>query len=61
MKQKALLRHLRRNGCYLKGQGKEHQLWINPQTGDVEAVPRHIEIPTSMARKICRALEIPEP
>ena len=61
MKQRVLLRHLRQFGCYLKRQGKEHELWTNPQTGHVEAVPRHTEIPNNLARKICRALNIPEP
>ncbi|HEV7424799.1 MAG TPA: type II toxin-antitoxin system HicA family toxin [Thermoanaerobaculia bacterium] len=61
MKQKELLRHLRRNGCFLKRQGKEHELWCNPQNGRVEAVPRHVETPNSLARKICRELGVPEP
>jgi mRNA interferase HicA len=38
------LRHLRRYGCVLRREGKEHALWENPQTGHVEAVPRHSEI-----------------
>jgi hypothetical protein len=33
VKQKELLRHLRKFGCYLKRQGKEHELWSNPLTG----------------------------
>ncbi len=41
MKQKELLRHLRRHSCFLKRQGKEHELWSNPLTGHIEAVPRH--------------------
>jgi len=52
--------HLRRYGCYLKREGKEHSLWCNPRTGHCEAVPRHTEIPNSLARKICRYLSIPE-
>jgi predicted RNA binding protein YcfA (HicA-like mRNA interferase family) len=55
-----LLRHLRRNGCYLKREGKSHSLWCNPETGAVEAVPRHNEISDMLARKICRCLSIPE-
>lgn len=61
MKQRELLRHLRRHGCNLKRQGKEHELWVNPNTGAMEAVPRHTEIPNGLARKICRGLSIPEP
>ena len=61
MKQKELLRHLRKFGCYLKREGKEHELWLNPQTGHIQAVPRHTEIPNNLAKKICKALGIPEP
>jgi hypothetical protein len=35
-------------------------MWINPANGVVEAVPRHVEIPDLLARKICRSLGIPE-
>ncbi len=61
MKQKELLRHLRRHGCFLKRQGASHALRMNPSTGWTEAVPRHVEIPDNLARKICRCLSIPEP
>jgi len=60
VKLNALLRHLRRHGCYLKREGRSHELWCNPVTGEVEAVPRHIEISNQLARKICRGLSIPE-
>ena len=42
MKLEGLLRHLRRNGCVLRREGKEHSLWENPQTGHAEAVPRQV-------------------
>jgi mRNA interferase HicA len=60
MKRESLLRYLRRHGCYLKREGCAHSLWCNPQTGQVEAVPRHTEIPNLLAKKICRGLSIPE-
>ena len=60
MKRTALLRHLRRHGCVLKREGASHSLWTNPATGAVEAVPRHVEIPNLLTRKICRGLGIPE-
>jgi hypothetical protein len=47
--------HLRRHGCVLHREGKEHSLRENPQTGHAEAVPRHAEIST---RRICRKLSI---
>ncbi|HEU0022484.1 MAG TPA: type II toxin-antitoxin system HicA family toxin [Dehalococcoidia bacterium] len=60
MRRGDLLRHLRRYGCTLKREGRSHSLWQNPATGTVEAVPRHNEIANQLARKICRALSIPE-
>ena len=58
MKRTALLRQLRKNGCILKREGGKHSLWTNLQTGAVEAVPRHTEIPDILAKKICRGLGI---
>jgi hypothetical protein len=60
MKRSTLLRHLRKHGCILKREGRSHSLWSNPQNGHIEAVPRHVEIPNTLARKICRGLEVPE-
>jgi hypothetical protein len=60
MKRESLLRYLRRHGCYLKREGRAHSLWCNPQTGQIEAVPRHTEIPNLLAKKICRGLSMPE-
>jgi mRNA interferase HicA len=60
MKRSALLRHLRRYGCHLKREGSSHSLWVNPQTGWVEAVPRHGEISNALTRSICRKLSVPE-
>jgi len=60
MKREGLLRHLRRHGCVLRREGKEHTLWENPQTGHAEAVPRHAEIANLLAKRICRRLSIPD-
>jgi mRNA interferase HicA len=60
MKRIALIKHLRKYGCVLKREGRGHSLWLNLQTGQSEAVPRHTEIPDILARKICRRLSIPE-
>ncbi len=60
MKRTSLLRHLRRFGCILKREGRQHSLWVNPQNGRVEAIPRHVEIPNNLARKICRGLDVLE-
>jgi mRNA interferase HicA len=61
VKRSALLRYLRRYGCHLKREGGSHSLWTNPQTGEIQAVPRHTEIPDKLAMKICRGLSIPDP
>jgi mRNA interferase HicA len=45
---------------YLKREGGSHSLWCNPNTGAVEAVPRHSEIPNRLAAKILRNLSVPE-
>ncbi len=60
MRREGFLRHLRRHGCVLRREGKEHTLRENPQTGHAEAVPRHSEIADLLARKICRRLSIPD-
>jgi hypothetical protein len=59
MKRHALLRHLRKNGCYLKREGRAHSLWSNPLNGVTEAVPRHSEIPDRLVNKICNRLNVP--
>ena len=59
MKRESLLKHLRRHGCSLEREGRSHSLWINPNTGAVEAIPRHREICEHLARKICRGLSVP--
>jgi len=61
MKRQALLKHLRRYGCFLKREGASHSLWENPSTGHVEAIPQHTEIPNLLAKKICRDLSVPRP
>jgi mRNA interferase HicA len=60
MKRESLLRHLRLHGCYLKREGGAHSLWFNPNTGQMEAVPRHSEVADILVRKICRGLSVPE-
>jgi mRNA interferase HicA len=60
MKREALLRHLRKHGCQLKREGGSHSLWTNPNSGQVETVPRHTEVADVLARKICRGLGVPE-
>ncbi len=56
MKRRELEKKLRQAGCYLKREGASHSLWINPQTGVLEAIPRHREIKESLAKKILKSL-----
>ncbi len=56
MKRKELEKKLRQAGCYLKGEGSSHSLWINPQIAVVEAIPRHREIKELLAKKILKSL-----
>jgi predicted RNA binding protein YcfA (HicA-like mRNA interferase family) len=57
MKRKDLEKKLRFAGCYLKRKGSSHSLWINPKTGIIEAIPRHLEIKEPLARKILKNLD----
>jgi predicted RNA binding protein YcfA (HicA-like mRNA interferase family) len=61
MKRQALLQHLRRHGCCLKREGGAHSLYINPNTGQMQAVPRHTEIADRLAMRICKGLSVPKP
>jgi len=56
MKRRDLERKLRIVGCYLKREGGSHSLWVNPQNGIIEAIPRHDEIKEPLAKKILKNL-----
>jgi mRNA interferase HicA len=59
MKRKALLKHLRKQGCHLIREGGNHSWWGNPGENLRSSVPRHNEISDQLARKICKDLNIP--
>jgi predicted RNA binding protein YcfA (HicA-like mRNA interferase family) len=61
VKCRELIRHLEAHGCPLKREGGAHSIYWNPATGRREPVPRHNEIADLLARKICHALNVPEP
>ncbi len=59
MKRADLERHLRRERCELVREGAKHSVYTNPANGLMSTVPRHAEISTFLARKICKDLGIP--
>lgn len=61
MKRKALLDHLKANGCEFLREGGRHTMYVNRPAARTSAVPRHSEITNNMARKICKDLGVPPP
>lgn len=57
MKRRDLEKRLRIAGCFLKREGANHSIWINPKNGVTEAVPRLNEIKEPLAKKILKRLE----
>ncbi len=58
MKRRELIDHLRRQGCRLEREGARHSIYGNPANGAKAPVPRHSEIDTRLALKICLQLGI---
>jgi predicted RNA binding protein YcfA (HicA-like mRNA interferase family) len=61
MKRIDLVRHLQQHGCVLLREGGRHSVFVNRAAGKSSTVPRHREINEFLARKICRALDVPQP
>jgi hypothetical protein len=61
MKRRRLLRHLLDHGCVFAREGSDHTVVSNPANGRKTAVPRHREIDTYLARRICTQLGVPPP
>jgi len=59
VKRHELLDHLRRHGCRLEREGSRHSIFVNPATDARAPVPRHSEIDSRLAVKICRQLDVP--
>ncbi|MEW5877994.1 MAG: type II toxin-antitoxin system HicA family toxin [Acidobacteriota bacterium] len=59
MKRDELLRYLRANGCELLREGARHSWWRNTASGKRSSIPRHVEIPDLLAKKICNDLGVP--
>ena len=58
MKASELTRLAKKHGCHIKRHGSEHDIWINPKTGDTASIPRHQskEVPTGTAESIKKNL-----
>ncbi|MBV8206809.1 MAG: type II toxin-antitoxin system HicA family toxin [Acidobacteria bacterium] len=61
MERNDLLRHLGAHGCRLLREGGKHSIFINDKNANRSSVPRHLEIASGTALRICRQLEIPVP
>ncbi|MCH7988247.1 MAG: type II toxin-antitoxin system HicA family toxin [Planctomycetes bacterium] len=61
MKRRDLLRHLTRHGCEFLREGSSHSIWENLGNNRRTSIPRHREIPSFTAMRICKQLEIPLP
>jgi len=61
MTRRALVAHRRRNGCMRLREGGNHTIYLNPANHKSAPVPRHREIATGLAVRICRELEVPDP
>ncbi len=59
MKRRALIRHLKKHGCYLVREGSNHSVWGNLTLNVKTVVPRHTEIKNQLAKDICKDLKIP--
>ncbi|MDP8989167.1 MAG: type II toxin-antitoxin system HicA family toxin [Acidobacteriota bacterium] len=56
MKRRELIRGLVRSGCALKKTGGGHDVYFNPVTNRSAPVPRHAEVPNSLAKLIRKQL-----
>ena len=61
MKRVALVSHLEKQGCFFVREGARHSVFYNPKTNRSSTLPRHSEIVSFMAKKICRDLDIIDP
>ena len=58
MKANELVRLAKKYGCHIKRHGAEHDIWINPQTGQTARIPRHQskDVATGTAQSIIKDL-----
>ena len=56
MKRKEFIRKLTRDGIIFLRPGSRHDIYLNPQTGQKQPVPRHTEIDNDLAKHIRKYL-----
>ena len=58
MKVGELTKKAKKIGCYIKRHGAEHDIWVNPKTGNTARIPRHKskEVATGTAQDIMKDL-----
>jgi mRNA interferase HicA len=56
LKRRQLIQDLHAAGCHFLRAGGRHDLYVNPATGKVAAVPRHTEVKEYVAKKIKKDL-----
>ena len=56
MKRRDLLREITKAGAVLERHGGKHDWYRQPETGKLQAVPRHTEVNEHLARQIIREL-----
>ncbi len=56
MKRRQFIRQLMQAGCVLLRHGARHDIYLNPETGQRQPVPRHSEIDERLARHIKKQL-----
>ena len=56
MKRAEFIRRLTVHGCYLLRHGSNHDIFLNPQNGKKQPVPRHSEVDDQLTRHIMKNL-----
>lgn len=61
MKKRDFVKYLVNAGCFLKREGANHEIWVNPSNQKWSTVPRHPEVKRNLCQKICKDLGIESP
>jgi len=56
MKRKPFIRQLKKEGCVLHRFGANHDIYLNPNNGLKQPVPRHTEIDNQLVKHIRKYL-----